>query len=81
MITQERKLSEEELAALGVENATSTATPPEMATAQSVANPVGAFARNLQDKLFFNRGNEFSAGVQALPALISRTHIQQTWLA
>jgi len=46
------------------------AAPPEMATAQSVANPVGAFARNLQDKLFFNRGNEFSAGVQALPALI-----------
>ncbi len=70
MITQERKLSAEELAALGIENATSTATPPEMATAQSVANPVGAFARNLQDKLFFNRGNEFSAGVQALPALI-----------
>ena len=70
MITQERKLSAEELAALGIKNATSTATPPEMATAQSVANPVGAFARNLQDKLFFNRGNEFSAGVQALPALI-----------
>ena len=70
MITQERKLSAEELAALGIENATSTATPPEMATAQSVANPVGAFARNLQDKLFFNRGDEFSAGVQALPALI-----------
>lgn len=61
-----RDLTPEELAALGGENA----TPPEMATAQSVANPVGAFARNLQDKLFFNRGNEFSAGVQALPALI-----------
>jgi len=61
-----RDLTPEELAALGGENA----APPEMATAQSVANPVGAFARNLQDKLFFNRGNEFSAGVQALPALI-----------
>lgn len=69
MITQERKLSAEELAALGIKNATDTATAPEM-SAQSVANPVGAFARNLQDKLFFNRGNEFSAGVQALPALM-----------
>ncbi len=69
MITKERKLSAEELAALGIKNATDTATSPEM-SAQSVASPVGSFARNLQDKLFFNRGNEFSAGVQALPALM-----------
>tara|TARA_R110002020_G_scaffold119910_2_gene273356 strand:+ start:1261 stop:3282 length:2022 start_codon:yes stop_codon:yes gene_type:complete len=60
-----RDLTPEELAALGGENA----APPEM-SAQSVASPVGSFARNLQDKLFFNRGNEFSAGVQALPALM-----------
>ena len=65
---QQERVAEEEISLL--KQLQQERVVPEMATAQSVANPVGAFARNLQDKLFFNRGNEFSAGVQALPALI-----------